>query len=122
MKKGGIMKKTIITLACLLLAPMAFAQTQSKRENNTTTATEQPITVTGTTVITSEGGSAANYQPSKTLVVNKNTPGRYVLDGPGHVVNSKGEVVRTAIRRGTRVRVYYVGTGTSRTIDRVVVD
>jgi uncharacterized cupin superfamily protein len=101
---------------------MAFAQTQSKRENNTTTATEQPITVTGTTVITSEGGSAANYQPSKTLVVNKNTPGRYVLDGPGHVVNSKGEVVRTAIRRGTRVRVYYVGTGTSRTIDRVVVD
>jgi len=121
-KTGGIMKKPIITLACLLIAPVAFAQTHSKRESRATTTTEQPITVTGTTVETTEGGSAANYQPSKTLVVNKNTPGRYVLDGPGHVVNRKGEVVRTAIKPGTRVRVYYVGTGTSRTVDRVVVD
>jgi uncharacterized cupin superfamily protein len=122
MKKGGIMKRTIVSLACLLIAPMAFAQTHSKRENHTITATEQPITVTGTTATASEGGSAANYQPSKTLVVNKNTPGRYVLDGRGRVVNSNGEVVRTAIRPGTRVRVYYVGTGTSRTVDHVVVD
>jgi uncharacterized cupin superfamily protein len=116
------MKKTIITLACLLIAPMAFAQTHSKHESHTTNATEQPITVTGTTVITNEGGAAAIYQPFKTLVVNKGTPGRYVLNGPGHVVNEKGEMIRTAIRPGTRVRVYYVSTGGSRTVDRVVVD
>ena len=116
------MKKSIVTLACLLIAPMAFAQTHSKHESHTTNATEQPITVTGTTVITNEGGSAAIYQPFKTLVVNKGTPGRYVLNGPGHVVNEKGEVIRTAIRPGTRVRVYYVSTGDSRTVDRVVVD
>jgi hypothetical protein len=73
-QKGGIMKRTIVTLACLLTVPMAFAQTHSKRESQTTT--EQPITVTGKTIMTSEGGSAASYQPFKTLVVNKDTPGR----------------------------------------------
>jgi uncharacterized cupin superfamily protein len=116
------MKKVIITLASLLFASMAFAQTDSKRETNTTTATEQAITVTGTTMITSEEGSAAIYQPFKTLVVNKDTPGRYVLNGPGHVVNRKGEVVRTAIKAGTRVRVYYASTDGVRTIHHVVVD
>ena len=70
------MKATVVTLACLLIAPMAFAQTHSKRENHTTSATEQPITVTGTTIITSEGGSAAIYQPFKTLVVNKGYSGQ----------------------------------------------
>jgi len=116
------MKNKIVTLACLLIAPMAFAQTHSKRENHTTTATDQPITVTGTTVITTEGGSAGIYQPFKTLVVNKGTPGWYVLSGPGHVVNRDGKVIRTAIRPGTRVRVYYASTGRSRTVDHVVVD
>ena len=115
------MKNKIITLACLLIAPMAFAQTHSKGENRTTTATGQPITVTGTT-ITSEGGSAAIYQPFKTLLVNKGTPGWYVLSGPGHIVNRDGKVIRTAIKPGTRVRVYYASTGRSRTVDHVVVD
>ena len=114
------MKRTIVTLACLLTVPMAFAQTHSKRESQT--RTEQPITVTGKMIMTSEGGSAASYQPLKILVVNKDTPGRDVLNGPGHVVNNKGEVIRTAIRPGTRVRVYYVDTGGSRMVDHVVVD
>jgi hypothetical protein len=117
---GGNMKNTIVTLACLLVAPAAFAQTQSKHESRTTTVTE-PITVTGTT-LTNEGGSAASYQPYKTLVVNKGSAGRYVLDGPGHVVNTNGEVVRGAIRPGARVRVYYQNTGGIVTIDHVVVD
>src|SRR5262249_46745493 len=115
------MKNTILTLACLLMAPMAFGQTHSKRESQTTAAAEQSITVTGTT-ITNEGGSAASYQPFKTLIVNKDTPGRFVLNGPGHVLNKNGEVIRTKIRPGTRVRVFYVSTGRTRTIDHVVVD
>jgi hypothetical protein len=116
------MKKLIVTLTCLVIAPMAFAQTHDKRESQTTTVTGQPITVTGTTTITSEGGAAATYQPPKTLVINKDTPGWYVLNGPGHVVNKKGEVIRTKIRPGARVRVFYVSANGSRTIDHVVVD
>ena len=117
------MRKTIVTLACCaFIVPLAFAQTHKKQ----TATTEQAITVTGTVVNpTSEVGSAASYQPFKTLVVREdksNHPGRYVLNGPGHVVNKNGEVIQTAIKPGTHLRVYYVNTGDSRMVDHVVVD
>jgi hypothetical protein len=116
------MRKTIVTLACCaFIAPAAFAQTHKKH----TTTTEQPITVAGTIIkTTTEEGAAANYQPFKTLVVREdrsNHPGSYVLDGLGHVVNKKGELVQTAIKPGTHVLVY-VNAGNSRVIDHVVVD
>ena len=116
------MKKTIVTLACVLIAPLAFAQTSSTHKRQTTT---EPITVTGTAIkMTAEEGAAASYQPLKTLVVREdrsNNPGRYVLNGPGHVVNKAGNVVQTAIKPGTRVRVYYINTGDLRMVDRVVI-
>jgi hypothetical protein len=120
-------KKTIVILACgALIAPVAFAQTRSTDKKQTTAAIEQPITVTGTIIkMTTGEGSAANYQPFKTLVVREdrsNTPGSYVLNGPGRVVNKNGEVIQTAIKPGTHVRIYYVNTGDSRVVDHVVVD
>ena len=120
-------KKTIIILACgALIAPVAFSQTRSTDKKQTSTATEQPITVTGTIIkMTTGEGSAANYQPFKTLVVREdrsNTPGSYVLSGPGHVVNKNGKVIQTAIKPGTHVRVFYVSTGDSRVVDHVVID
>ena len=118
------MKKTIVILACALIAPLAFAQTNSKGKRQGPTTTE-PITVTGTIITTTtEDGAAASYQPVKTLVVREdgsNNPGSYLLNGPGHVVNKAGEVVQTAIKPGTRVRVYYIDTGHSRVVDHVVV-
>jgi hypothetical protein len=115
------MTKTMVTLACCaLVAPLAFAQSPKK------TATEQPITVTGTLVkTTTEEGAAANYQPLKTLVVRQdrsNTAGTYVLNGPGHIMTRNGDLVQTAIKPGTRVRVYYVNTGDVRMVDHVVID
>ena len=120
------MKKTIVTLACCaVLAPLAFAQTSSK-DARQGTATAEPITVTGTIIkMTTGEGSAANYQPFKTLVVREdrsNTPGSYVLNGPGHVVDKNGQVIQTAVKPGAHVRVYYVNTGDSRLVDHVVVD
>ena len=116
-----MMKKTIVTIACTLIALLAFAQPGS----NGTKTTEQ-ITVTGTIIPSAiEDGAAANYQPAKTLVVREdgsNNPDRYVLDGTGRVVNKAGEVVHTAIKPGTHVRVYYVNTGDSRVVDHVVVE
>jgi hypothetical protein len=115
------MKKAIITLVCLLLAPLAFAQPSSTNKKQTT---EEAITVTGTIIkMTAEEGSAASYQPLRTLVVredNSKSPGRYVLNGRGHVVNKAGEIVQTAIKPGARVRVYYANMGDSRAIDHVV--
>ena len=120
------MKKLITILACsALLVPLAFAQPESKGKGQGANTTEE-ITVTGTIIkMTSEDGSAANYQPGKTLVVREdrfNTPGSYVLNGPGHVVNKKGEVIQTAIKPGAHVRIYYANAGDSRIVDRVVVD
>jgi hypothetical protein len=116
-----MMKKTIVTIACTLIALLAFAQPGSKG----TRATAEPITVTGTVIPSAiEEGAAANYQPAKTLVVREdksNNPGRYVLNGPGHVVNKLGEVIQTAIKPGARVRVYYANMGDLRMIDHVVV-
>ena len=120
------MKKPItILIYCALLAPLAFAQPESKGKGQGASTTEE-ITVTGTIIkMTSEEGSAANYQPVKTLVVHEdrsNTPGSYVLNGRGHVVNKKGEVIETAIKPGSRVHIYYANLGDSRIVDRVVVD
>ena len=119
------MKKTIVSIACcVLITPLAFAK-ESKQKKQNTTDTEQGVTVTGTTITTVEGGAATSYQPAKTLVVCQDSPrdpGRYVLNGRGHVVNTKGEAIRTAIRPGTRVHVYFASTGGVRTIDHVVVD
>ena len=120
------MKKPItILVCCALLAPLAFAQPESKGKAQGATTTEE-ITVTGTIIkMTTGEGSAANYQPFKTLIVREdrsNTPGSYVLNGPGHVVNKNGQVIQTAIKPGAHVQVYYVSTGDSRVIDHVVVD
>jgi hypothetical protein len=120
------MKKPItILICCALLAPLAFAQPESKGKGQGASTTEE-VTVTGAVIkMTSEEGSAANYQPTKTLVVREdrsNTPGSYVLNGRGHVVTKKGEVIQTAIKAGTHVRIYYANAGDSRIVDRVVVD
>jgi hypothetical protein len=120
------MKKPItILICCALLAPLAFAQPESKGKGQGA-STAETVTVTGTIIkMTSEEGSAANYQPVRTLVVREdrsNTAGSYVLNGPGHVVDKNGEVIRTAIKPGAHVRIYYAQTGDLRTVDHVVVD
>jgi hypothetical protein len=118
------MKKIIITLVCMLIAPLAFAHASSTRNKQGTTTTE-PVRVTGTLLkMTSEEGAAANYQPLKTLVVRQDRSskaGRYVLDGRGHVLDKAGQVVQSAIKPGTRVRVYYANMGDFRVIDHVVI-
>src|ERR1700745_931073 len=118
------MKKIIVTLGFLLIASLALGQPSSTNKKQGTTTTE-PIQVTGTIIrTTTEEGAAASYQPAKTLVVREdssNNRGRYVLNGRGHVFNKAGEVIQTAIKPGTRVRVYYADMGDLRMIDRVVV-
>ena len=118
------MKKIIVTLGCMLIALIAFAQPSSTDKKQRATTTE-PVQVTGTIIRTMiEEGAAASYQPAKTLVVREdrsNNRGRYVLNGRGHVVNKAGAVIQTAIKPGARVRVYYADMGDLRMIDRVVV-
>ncbi len=115
------MKSTIVMLACLLLAPLAFAQPSSTNKKQTTT---EPVTVTGAVIkMTTEEGAAASYQPIRTLVIredNSTSAARYVVNGRGHVLNKAGQVVQTAIKPGARVRVYYANTSDLRMIDHVI--
>jgi tRNA splicing endonuclease len=115
------MKNIVITLAWLLLAPLAFAQPGSTNKKQTTA---EQITVTGAIIrMTAGDGSAASYQPLRTLVVREDSSksaDRYVLNGSGHVLDKTGRVVQTAIKPGARVRVYYAHTSDLRTIDHVV--
>ena len=118
------MKKIIVTLGCLLIAQLVFAQPNSKDKKQGAT-TAEPVEVTGAIIRTMIAeGAAASYQPSKTLVVrddNANDSNRYVLNGRGHVVNKAGQIVQTAVKPGTRVRIYYADMGDLRMIDHVVV-
>ena len=122
-------KKIIVSVACCasLVAPLALAKDSSKQKKMTiATIVESGVTVSATIIDkTPEGGEAANYQPPNTLVVRRHgtkDAARYVLEGPGHIVNSKGEAVTSAVRPGTHVRVYFASTNGARTIDHVVVD
>jgi hypothetical protein len=133
---GGnrIMKKVIIVslACCALIAPLAIAKDQNGKSSKRTRAShfafvtqQQPgVTITAPSTPTRvTSGAAAAYQPPGTLVVQQDGPGRYVLEGPGHVFNSKGEAIRTAIKPGTPVRVYYAADEAGKqTIDRVVVE
>ena len=119
------MKQTVaILICCALLTPLAFANPAKSAKQ--AASTTEGVTVTGTIIkMTTEDGSAASYQPVKTLVVREdrsNVPGNYVLSGPGHVVNKNGQAIRTAIKPGAHVRIYYAQAGDLRMVDHVVVD
>ena len=114
------MKKTIVTLACALIAPLAFAQTSTTTTEQTTTAT-QPTTTTETTT-TYTAGTVTTYEPGKTIVVKSSEgPVSFALSTAARIVNGAGHVVTSAIRPGQRVRVYYTGTGNTRAVERVIV-
>jgi hypothetical protein len=111
-KKGEafMVKKTINALACALIAPLAFAQTSTTTTGQTTTG---PGTVT-------------TYEPGKIIVVgseNANDTFSYVLDDSVRYVNKAGrQIDERLIKPGTRVHVYYDGTGETPVVNRVVVD
>ncbi len=112
------MKSILLSIVCALAAPFAFAQTTTTTEQTTT----QPTTTTQTTT-TYTAGTVSTYEPGKTIVVKSDEgPVSFALGTAARVVNGAGSVVKTALRPGERVRVYYTGTGNTRVVERVVVE
>ena len=111
------MKKLIIGLACAVAAPFAFAQTTTT-EQTTTTA---PATTTTSTTYTS--GVVTTYEPNKTIVVRdeREGPVSFALHAPVRIIDRAGHVVSRALTPKDRVKVYYTGTGETRTVDYVQV-
>ena len=116
------MKRTILSLTCALIAPLAFAQTSTTTSQTTTT---DPVTTKTETTTTTTDGTVTTFTPGKTIVVKTTAvdPISYVLGKTVHYVNKAGkEIEASMIKPGTRVHVYYDGTGETRVVNRVVVD
>ena len=115
------MKKVIIGLACAVVAPFAFAQTTTTTEQSTTTA---PATTTSTTSTTYTSGTVTTYEPGKTIVVKdeREGPVSFALHAPVRVVDKAGHVISRALTPKDRVKVYYTGTGETRSVDYVEVE
>ena len=115
------MKKSIITLACALIAPLAFAQT------STTTETTKTNPVTGTTTTetstTYSAGTVTTYEPGKTIVVkSEEGPVSFALGTAARIVDGAGKIVTAPLRAGQKVRVYYTGPTQKRVVERVIVE
>ena len=120
------MKKSMITLACAMIAPIAFAQTSTTTTEKTSTTAPVAGTTTTETTTTYTDGTVTTYTPGKTIVVRKEgvtEPISYMLGKTVHYVNKAGrEIDEHLIRPGARVHVYYDGTGSTQVVNRVVVD
>ena len=118
------MKRTILSLACALIAPLAFAQTSTTTTEKSTTTKPTTATTTETTTTTTDG-TVTTFTPGKTIVVKTTAvdPISYALGKTVRYVNKAGtEIEASMIKPGARVHVYYDGTGETRVVNRVVVD
>jgi hypothetical protein len=120
-----IIKKTILVLACCaLVAPLAFSKDTKKIQTRPWHLgfVERGVTVTAPgTVNRIECGEVTGYQPAGTVVIRQDGAGYFVLEDATRILNRRGEMVRGAIRAGTRVQVYFASIDGSPAIDHVVV-
>ena len=115
------MKKSILTLACALIAPLAFAQTSTTTETTKT----NPVTGTTTTETTTtySAGTVSTYEPGKTIVVKSDEgPVSFALGTAARIVDGAGKIVTAPLRSGQKVRVYYTGPTEKRVVERVIVE
>src|SRR5690242_14100511 len=114
------MKTILLSMGCALVAPLLFAQV-STTTTETTTSSQPAVTQETTTYTT---GVVSSYEPSKTIVVKDEHGGpvRFALGTAARVMDGAGKIVTAPLRSGQKVRVYYNGTGETRTVDHVVVE
>ena len=116
------MKRMIVSLACALIAPLAFAQTSTTTTETTKTNPATGTTMTETTT-TYSSGTVTTYEPGKTIVVkSEEGPVSFALGTAARIVDGAGKIVTAPLRAGQRVRVYYTGPTEKRVVEHVVVE
>ena len=107
------MKKTLLSMALAVVAPLAWGQ----------------VSETTTTTTTTEGnGTITEYTPGSAIVLRESSgPRRYRFGKTVTYVTRSGrtldeDTVRTRIKVGVPVRVHYLGTGDNMLVDRVILD
>jgi hypothetical protein len=108
------MKKTILSIACAAVAPLALAQVETSTSTTTTTTTG--------------GGTITEFEPGTSIVLKESSgPRTYKMGKTVTYVTKSGKSiseneVRTRIKVGVPVHVHYSGEGESMMVDRVIVD
>ena len=118
--KGNLMKRIIIAFVCVVIAPLAFAQTKKTKVQQTTAAQPAAATETATS---NTAGTVRKFEPGKTMMIDSTQgPLSFALGANAQIVNTAGNAVTSPLKPGEQVRVYYTGAGTNRMADRVVVE
>jgi hypothetical protein len=118
------MKKTLLSVAFATLASVALAVDVEK----TTTTTTNGGTVSTSTKTTTSSGTITEYTPGSTFIVKESSgPIKYRYGKSVTYVTKSGKTisddeVRTRIKVGAPVHVYYVTEGSDRVISRVEID
>jgi hypothetical protein len=123
--EASMVTKSILALACALFAAPAFAQTIEERYYPPAPAmtTSEQVIVTAPPTIQAQEGTAAAYQPAGTLVVRTDNANSERFDsfGPGLVYDKFGRAIRSPVKPGARVVVFYTNNGYTRLVDHIVV-
>lgn len=112
-KERLTMKKTLLSLALAMIAPLAWGQTSSTTTTTTTTESDGTITeyTPGSVMVLKETSGPRHYRFGKTVT--------YVTRS-GKTLDE--DTVRTRIKIGLPVHVHYTGEGENLLVDRVIVD
>jgi hypothetical protein len=113
------MKRLLSVLACAIVVPVAFAQT-NRAPTNLITPPPSHTDVPGTAT-----GLVTAFLPGQTITVKTQAanPMSFALAKNLRVVDSKGKAVKLdKIRPGARVRVSYEGNEDTRTATRILVE
>ncbi|MGH7984327.1 MAG: hypothetical protein ACREFF_14470 [Candidatus Udaeobacter sp.] len=114
------MRRIIIAFVCVMIAPLAFAQTKKTKVQQT--AATQPAATTETATSYS-AGTVRKYEPGKTMMIDSTQgPVSFALGANARIVDNAGNAVTSSLRPGATVRVYYTGTNQNRMVERVVVE
>jgi hypothetical protein len=107
------MKKTLLSIALAVIAPLAWGQTSS---------------TTTTTTTTESNGTITEYTPGSVITLKETSgPRRYRFGKTVTYVTKSGQTldeatVKTRIKVGIPVHVHYTGEGENLMVDRVIVD
>ena len=108
------MKKTVLTIACALVATSVFAADVVTEKTTTTTTTST--------------GTLHEYTPGSTFIVKETSgPVKYRYGKKVTYVTKSGKVltdddVKTRIKVGSPVSVHYATEGDARVVNRVEID
>ncbi len=122
------MKLIVSTLAALVLS-VGFVSAQSTTtEKSTTTTTDGGGSSKTTTTTTTSTGTIQEYAPGSTFIVKESSgPVTYKYGNSVTYVTKSGKTltedeVKTRIKVGVPVSVYYSGAADARTVTKVEVD